>query len=48
MINVTATGETFAEAIATAYAAMERIQFDGMYYRTDIGQRVIGTVSGSA
>jgi phosphoribosylamine--glycine ligase len=40
VLNVTATGQTFEEAIAKAYAAMDRIQFEGMYYRKDIGHRV--------
>ncbi|MDP8964974.1 MAG: phosphoribosylamine--glycine ligase [Cyanobacteriota bacterium] len=40
VLNVTATGETFEAAIAKAYAAMDCIQFEGMYYRKDIGHRV--------
>ncbi len=40
VLNVTATGETFETAIAKAYAAMDCIQFEGMYYRKDIGHRV--------
>ncbi len=40
VLNVTATGETFEEAIAKAYAAIDCIQFEGMYYRRDIGHRV--------
>ncbi|MEO8892788.1 MAG: phosphoribosylamine--glycine ligase [Coleofasciculaceae cyanobacterium] len=43
VLNVTATGENFAEAIAKAYAAIDCIQFDGMYYRPDIGHRVLDT-----
>lgn len=45
VINVTATGETFQEALAIAYKAIESIQFDGMYYRKDIGHRVATVVS---
>lgn len=45
VLNVTATGENFAEAIAKAYAAIDCTQFEGMYYRPDIGHRVIGTAS---
>jgi phosphoribosylamine---glycine ligase len=45
VLNVVATGETFAEAIAKAYAAINCIQFEGMYFRPDIGHRVLGTVS---
>lgn len=43
VLNVTATGETFEAAISKAYAAMECIQFEGMYYRQDIGHRVVST-----
>ncbi|MGC1395348.1 MAG: phosphoribosylamine--glycine ligase [Coleofasciculaceae cyanobacterium] len=43
VLNVTATGENFAEAIAKAYAAIDCIQFEGMYYRPDIGHRVLDT-----
>ena len=39
VLGVTATGETLARAIAGAYAAMNCIRFEGMYYRKDIGQR---------
>lgn len=45
VLNVTATGETFEEASSIAYKALESIQFEGMYYRKDIGHRVLGTVS---
>lgn len=41
VLGVTATGETFNEALATAYAAMNCIHFEGMYYRKDIGYRVV-------
>jgi phosphoribosylamine--glycine ligase len=40
VLNVTATGATFEEALATAYAAMDCIKFEGMYYRRDIGHHV--------
>ncbi len=40
VLGVTATGDTFDSAIALAYRAVERIQFEGMYYRRDIGYRV--------
>lgn len=40
VLGVTATGETFENAIANAYAAVHSIHFDGMYYRQDIGYRV--------
>jgi phosphoribosylamine--glycine ligase len=44
VLGVTATGETFKAAIAQAYAAVEAIEFEGMYYRRDIGHRVIQSV----
>jgi len=36
ILNVTATGETIAEARERAYAAVDHIDFDGCHYRTDI------------
>jgi len=45
VLGVTATGETFDQAIARAYAAIDCIQFDGMYYRKDIGHGVSQTGS---
>ncbi|MBD2576624.1 phosphoribosylamine--glycine ligase [Oscillatoria sp. FACHB-1406] len=40
VLNVTAVGETFESAIASAYQAMNCIEFDGIYYRKDIGYRI--------
>ncbi|MDX2097777.1 MAG: phosphoribosylamine--glycine ligase [Leptolyngbyaceae cyanobacterium bins.59] len=40
VLNVTALGATFDEAFANAYLAVEQIQFEGLYYRRDIGYRV--------
>lgn len=40
VLGVTATGDTLEQAIVGAYAAMDCIHFDGMYYRKDIGHRV--------
>ncbi len=45
VLNVTGTGETFDQALAQAYAAIRCIDFEGMYYRRDIGHRLKG-VSG--
>lgn len=39
VLGVAATGETIQGAIANTYAAVNKIQFDGMYYRRDIGYR---------
>ena len=40
VLGVTAIGENFDRAIANAYAAVDCIQFEEMYYRRDIGDRV--------
>lgn len=40
VLGVIATGETFEEAIKQVYQAVDRIQFEGRYYRRDIGHRV--------
>ena len=37
-----ALGETIAEARDRAYACVERISWQDMYYRKDIGHRAIG------
>jgi phosphoribosylamine---glycine ligase len=39
VLGITAVGDTFTEAVAIAYAALESIEFDAMYYRRDIGHR---------
>src|ERR1039458_7187818 len=39
VLGVTATGADLRNAIAQAYAAVEKIQFDGMSYRRDIGAK---------
>jgi phosphoribosylamine--glycine ligase len=40
VLNVTAIGDNFDQALATAYKGLQSIQFSGMYYRRDIGYRV--------
>jgi phosphoribosylamine---glycine ligase len=40
VLGVTATGENIATAISRAYEAVEKIQWDGIHYRKDIGHRV--------
>jgi phosphoribosylamine---glycine ligase len=42
VLGVTALGNTVAEAVAEAYQAVERIRWDGMHYRHDIGHRALG------
>jgi phosphoribosylamine--glycine ligase len=41
VLNVTGIGANFAQAIAQAYTGLKSIQFDGIYYRKDIGHRVL-------
>jgi len=41
VLGVTGVGESFREARDKAYEGVGKIKFDGMHYRTDIGQRVI-------
>ena len=38
-----AAAADFHDAIATAYAGVEKIQFDGMQYRRDIGRKALRT-----
>jgi phosphoribosylamine--glycine ligase len=42
VLGVQALGADVAEAIARAYAAAERISFEGAHCRKDIGKRAIG------
>lgn len=39
VLGVTASGGDLSEAISRAYAAMEKIHFEGMHYRRDIGRK---------
>jgi phosphoribosylamine--glycine ligase len=41
VLAVTALGDTIADAQKRAYQAMEKIHFDGMHYRKDIGHQAI-------
>ncbi len=41
VLGVTALGANLDSAIARAYEAIEKIQFDGMFYRKDIGARAL-------
>ena len=38
VLGVTATAKTLDEALEKAYAAVEKIHFDGAHYRHDIGK----------
>jgi phosphoribosylamine---glycine ligase len=42
VLNVTATGATVAEAQARAYAAVDKIHWEGAFCRRDIGWRALG------
>jgi phosphoribosylamine--glycine ligase len=46
VLGVTALGANLESAIARAYAAIEKIQFDGMTYRRDIGARALARLHG--
>ena len=37
VLGITATGSTLEAAVASAYAAINQIKFDGMQFRRDIG-----------
>jgi phosphoribosylamine---glycine ligase len=41
VLTVVAPGESFAEAIAQAYAGVARVHFEGMQYRNDIGRKAL-------
>ncbi len=41
VLGVTAVGGTLEDALHQAYEAIEKIHFDGMYYRRDIGHRAL-------
>jgi phosphoribosylamine--glycine ligase len=41
VLGVTAAGEALEEALARAYQAMAEIQFEGIYFRRDIGHRAL-------
>ena len=41
VVTVTGGGGTFHDAIASAYAGVAQIDFDGMQYRRDIGQKAL-------
>ena len=41
VLGVTAAAATFPEALDRAYQAIEKIRFEGMYFRRDIGHRAM-------
>ena len=48
VLGVTASGGDLAEAIARAYEGVERIRFEGMHYRRDIGSKGVGRSGGAS
>ncbi|HEX71738.1 MAG TPA: phosphoribosylamine--glycine ligase, partial [Candidatus Hydrogenedentes bacterium] len=46
VLNVTARGATLVETIDRAYAAVQKIHFDGAHYRTDIGRKALARLNG--
>ena len=44
VLGVTAAGPDILSAINTTYKAVEKISFDGMQYRKDIGRRAVERV----
>ena len=44
VLTVVGRGPTFDAAITRAYAGVQAIHFDGMQYRTDIGQKALANV----
>jgi phosphoribosylamine--glycine ligase len=42
VLGVTALGSDIPDAIARAYRAVEKIRWDGVHYRTDIGRKALG------
>jgi phosphoribosylamine--glycine ligase len=45
VLNVAGKGRGIKEAVANTYKAVEKIHFEGMYYRKDIGYRAIARVN---
>jgi len=41
VLGVTALGSDISDAIARAYRAVEKIRWDGVHYRTDIGRKAL-------
>jgi phosphoribosylamine--glycine ligase len=41
VFGVTAIGDTLKSAIARAYDAVDRIHWEGAYYRSDIGRKAL-------
>lgn len=48
VLGITSLGETLEGAIQQAYAAVERVRWEGVCYRTDIGRKALRLRSGQA
>jgi phosphoribosylamine--glycine ligase len=48
VLGVTALGTDIAEAMARAYRAVDKIRWEGLHYRTDIGRRALRPASDPA
>ena len=44
VLGVTALGESIEDALAKSYAGVEKIKFDGVHYRKDIGQKTLSAL----
>ena len=42
VLGVSAIADTLEEALSKAYKAIEKISFEGMQYRRDIGKKALG------
>jgi phosphoribosylamine--glycine ligase len=47
VLTVVGRGDSYAAAIARAYAGVSKISFDGMHYRTDIGRKALNVTARS-
>jgi len=45
VLTVVGRGQDYSEAIARAYQGVSKISFDGMHYRTDIGNKALAALS---
>jgi len=44
VLGVTGLGDTIRDAIYKTYEAVEKIRFEGMHYRKDIGRKAVGSM----
>ena len=47
VLSVCGRGPTLNEALETAYGGIEKIQFEGMWYRPDIGRDTLAKLGAS-